>query len=99
MTTTYTIPLAGYPETFSIALNNVTYQLTFLWRGSWFMDIADNTGAAIVSAIPMVIGVDLLAPYKYLGFAGSMYMVNKAGGDSPPTFTNLGTDVILTYVA
>jgi len=96
--TSFIIPLAGYAESFSIALNNVTYQLTIQWRGSWFMDIADSTNTPIVSGIAMVTGVDLLQPYGYLGFVGSMYMVNTAGGDAPPTFDNIGTDCILQYV-
>jgi len=95
---TFTIPLSGYAETFSIALNNVTYQLTIQWRGSWFMDIADSSNTPIVSGISIVSVVDLLGSYGYLDIGGSMYMVNTAGGDAPPTFTNIGTDCILQYV-
>lgn len=90
--TAYTIPLTGYPETFSITLNNVNYQMTFLYRDAWFMDIQ-----GVVTGIPLVFGVDMLAPYRYLGFAGSLTLTSTTNDDSPPTYSNLGSTVILTY--
>jgi hypothetical protein len=96
--TTFTIPLAGYAETFGVALNNINYTFTITYRGSWFLDIGDLNNVPIILGLPLVTGIDLLAPYDYLGFVGQIYMINVAGGDSPPTFTNLGTDCIMQYV-
>lgn len=102
--TSYPIPLAGYPEAFSIALNGATYKLTVQYRdndlGGWFLDIADSKGAPIISGIAMVTGANLLEQYGYLGIAGggALYLVNSAGGDAAPAFGNLGTDVQLVMV-
>ncbi|MBV8159141.1 MAG: hypothetical protein JO278_15885 [Dyella sp.] len=66
-----------------------------LWRdaayGGWFLDIADAAGNALVSGIPLVTGVDLLAQYSYLAFGFELWVQTDAA-DAPPTFTNLGTD-------
>ena len=96
--TTFIVPLSGYAEQFGITINNVNYTFTLTWRGSWYLDIGDSTNAPIVNGLPLVTGIDLLSPYGYLGFVGQIYMVNIAGGDNPPTFTNLGTDCIMQYV-
>ena len=96
--TTFIIPLTGVTETFNIVLNNIPYTFTVIYRGSWFLDIGDVNNVPIVQSIPLNVGEDLLAPYDYLGFVGQIFMVNVAGGDSPPTFTNLGTDCIMQYV-
>lgn len=100
----FEIPLAGYPESFSIALNGTNYQLTLQYRdnplGGWMLDIADSTGNAIISGIPLVTGANLLEQYGYLGIAGgsALYVINSAGGDAVPTFGNLGTDTQLVLV-
>jgi hypothetical protein len=96
--TTFTIPLAGYPETFSIALNNIYYTMTVQWRDVWTLDISDNSGNLIIGGIPFVMGVDLLAQYGYLGIGGALYIVSNTGLDIPPSFENLATDYTLTYV-
>lgn len=101
MSSNYEIPLSGDAEAFSIALNGTTYDLTFQWRnadqGGWIMDIADSSGGAIVSGIPLVTGANLLEQYGYLGIAGgaALYIANSAGGDSAPAFSNLGSDTHL----
>lgn len=100
----YEIPLEGHPETFSIALNGTTYILTVQYRnalyGGWFLDIADASATSILSGIPLVTGADLLGPHKNLGIAGgaALYITNTAGGDSDPTFDNLGADTHLVMV-
>lgn len=102
--TSFPIPLTGYPEAFSIALNGTNYKLTVQYRdndlGGWFLDIADSNGAPIVSGIAMITGANLLEQYGYLGIAGGagLYLVNSAGGDAAPTFSNLGTDAQLVMV-
>lgn len=47
----------------------------------------------------MVTGADLLAQYGYLGFGGSLYVQTVQNPDATPTFTNLGTDCNLYWVA
>jgi hypothetical protein len=102
---TFTIPLTGSNEIFSITLNGVSYILTVIWRddpcgmGGWFLDIADSVGDPLVQGIPFVTGADLLAQYGYLGFGGSLYVQTLLDNpQAPPTFTNLGTDCQLYWV-
>lgn len=104
MSTVFGIPLqVGTPQTFSIALSGVTYQLTFLYRnndlGGWTVDIADDRGNPIAQGIPLVTGADLLAQYKHLGFGGSLYVQTTSNPDAVPTFDNLGDDGQVYWVA
>lgn len=99
MSSVFTIPLqVGTPQTFSISLGGITYQLTFLYRndtsglGGWTVDIADSSGNPIAQSIPLVTGADLLAQYKHLGFTGSLVVQTTSDPDAVPTFDNLGDD-------
>jgi len=62
------------------------------------MDIADDVGNPIISAIPLVTTINLLEQYGYLNIGGKMIVTDLDGSGQPPTYTNLGTDCILTYV-
>ena len=95
----FEIPLTPVPQTFNVSLVGVLYQFTLQWRdpAGWFLDIADSNGNAIVSGIPLVTGVDLLAPYGYLNFQFQLWVKTDAA-DAPPTYTNLGSTSHL-YVA
>lgn len=103
MATAYNIPLTPQPQTFQISLGGVQYRITLQWRdadlGGWFLDIADTSGNAIVSGIPLVTGCDLLAQYAYLGFPGQLWVISNGGDPSPvPTFTDLGVSNSLLFV-
>jgi hypothetical protein len=99
----YKIPLTPAPQTFNIALADREYRLTVRWNASfgsesWILDIttADN-GTPVLSGIPIVTGVDLLGPYEYLGFGGSL-VCYSGSSDIAPTFDNLGIDNELLFV-
>ncbi len=103
MSTAYKIPLSGENETFSVSLGGTEYQLTLTWndadQGGWVLDIADpDSGDAIVSGIPLVTGCDLLAPYRYLGFTGSLIVYAEDSEDAPDEDT-LGDSSNLYYVS
>ncbi len=102
MATPYEIPLQAYPQTLSIMLGGVTYQLTLQYRnsaiGGWVLDIADSASTPILQGIPLVTGVDLLAQYRYLGFGGALYVQTNSDPDAVPTFENLGADGKLYWV-
>lgn len=73
----YEIPLSPEPQSLSIVLAGKEYRLTVRWfeapEGGWLLDIDDaETGQAIVHGIPLVVGLDLLAPYEYLNFGGAL---------------------------
>ena len=94
MTTYYEIPLSSTPQTFQIPLAGVTYQLTVRWNwvnASWILDIADSSGSAIVSGIPLVTGADLLEQYGYLNLGGSLYVQTDNDPNAVPTYADLGT--------
>jgi len=94
------IPLLASSERFLVSLAGVQYRFSVLWResdagGSWYLDIADASGAPIVSGIALVMGVDLLGQYEYLKLGGSLVL--NSLGDVLPTYTNLGTGVRMYF--
>jgi hypothetical protein len=100
---TYEIPLTSQSQTFSIALAGVQYQMALTWRDApagreWFLDIADASGNAILSGIPLVTGADLLAQYSYMNFGGQLWVVTDGDPTSIPTFSNLGSSAHLYFV-
>jgi hypothetical protein len=96
------IPLVSPPQTFSVTLNQVAYELTVRWRnpgafsgetllpGAGYLDIADANGNPIVQGIPLVTGADLLAQYEYLGIGGALFVQTDYDLNAVPTFENLG---------
>ena len=102
MATTYEIPLSATPQTFSILLAGVSYQLTVRYAdapmGGWLLDIADQNGDNILCAAPLVTGHDLLQQYAYLGIGGQWIVQTDADPDAVPTLTNLGVESHLYFV-
>lgn len=99
--TPFLIPLSPTPQTLSVALAGVTYQLTVRWNEqnqAWTLDIADNSGNPILSGIPLVTGEDLLAPFGYLNFGGQLIVQTSNDVDAVPTFQNLGSTGNLYFV-
>lgn len=98
----YTIPLSATPQTFKITLGGIDYRLTLTYvncdQGGWLLDIADANANPMVSGIPLVTGVNLLAQYPHLGFGGRLWVQTTQNPDAVPTFDNLGTDALLYWV-
>jgi hypothetical protein len=103
MANIYEIPLTAQPQSFFITLGGIEYRLTLQWRetvgGGWFLDIADSTLNPIISGIPLVTGADLLGQYAYLGIPGKLGVATDGDPDAVPTFTNLGSQSHLYFVA
>lgn len=96
----YEIPTNSQAESFSISLAGVVYQLSLHWcapTNSWILDIADASGQALVSGIPVIPGADLLAQYEYLGIGGQLIAVVD-GNAAAPSFTGLGTTGHIYFV-
>lgn len=92
--TPYIIPLIPQNQTFTIALNNVTYTLTVKWNSfsnCWILYIADDQGNAIVNGIPMVTGCDLLEQYAYLGIGGAFVVQSSNDVNEVPDYSALGS--------
>lgn len=102
MSTALEIPLSGQAQTFSITLAGTEYQLTFLWRdaagGGWVLDLADAAGNQLLSGIPLITGVDLLAQYSYLNIPGQLWVMSDGDPAAVPTYSNLGSTSHLYFV-
>ncbi|WP_298032507.1 hypothetical protein [uncultured Desulfovibrio sp.] len=99
----YEIPLTPEPQSFGIHLAGRELRLVLRWAesptaavpGGWLLDILDapDDTVPLVCGIPLVAGCDLLAPYSYLEFGGSL----RVSGDVPPTLENLGETCLLLF--
>ncbi len=102
MATTYEIPLSSAPQTFSIILAGISYQLTVRYAdapmGGWLLDIVDQDGNDILCGAPLVTGHDLLEQYAYLGIGGQLIVQTDADPDAVPTFDSLGVESHLFFL-
>lgn len=99
----YNIPLeVGTPQTFSATIGLIEYRFTLRYLnvqdGGWVIDIADSSGNALISGMPMVTGCNLLEQYGHLGFGGALYVQTTSDPDAAPSFSNLGSDGLLYWV-
>jgi len=96
------IPLKATPQQLTVTLNAVDYRLKVVWNEqnqSWVMDIADSSGNAIASGLPLVTADDLLEQLAYLGIGGKMIVQTDFDTMAVPTFANLGTTGHLYFVS
>lgn len=101
MSTTYVVPLAPTPQTLSITLAGVTYNLRLSWNWTgqnWVLDLLDVNENPLVNGIPLVTGADLLAQYGYLNLGGQLVVQTTNDAAAVPTFTNLGSQSNLYFV-
>ncbi|SCD25497.1 phage baseplate plug family protein [Brucella inopinata] len=102
----YKIPLlSGTMQSLQVMFGSTEYRLTLRYRdvddglGLWSLDIADTvTNTDIICGVPLVTGADLLAQYRYLGIAGSLFAYTDGEPDAVPTFDSLGADSNLYFV-
>jgi hypothetical protein len=57
------IRLSPDNQQFRIQLGNTTYTLRIIWRDAagWILDVMDSSGAALLSGVPLVTGVNFLS--------------------------------------
>jgi len=99
--TPYEIPLSPQPQVFQIELAGVSYRMTVSWNPlteSWILDIRSISNVDIILGIPIVTGVDLLAPYPHLGFGGALVAQTDNNPKAVPTYDNLGEAGHLYFV-
>ena len=97
----YEVPVSPKPESFSLELANVGFKFTTAWcppLSCWVISITLPDDTPVVMGIPVVTGVDLLAPYAYLGFGGGLIAQPLGDVDTPPTFENFGVSGLLFFV-
>lgn len=94
------IPLNPYPENFNITLDDKEYTLTTSWCGAantWMLTISQTSGP-VLSGIPLIPGVNLLAQYPDLGFKGQLVAQVDHNQSAVPSFSGLGTNGHLYYI-
>ncbi len=63
------IPLSPDNQTFNIDIAGTRWRMSIIWREVWWvMNLADSSRNILISGIPLVTGVDLLAQHAWLGF-------------------------------
>lgn len=88
----YEIPLTADNQQFSIDIGSRTYRMTLLWRDLyWIMDLSNDRGEALVSGVPLVAGVDLLAQYAHLEPGFQLAVVCDDSKQDYPTKIDLGS--------
>ena len=99
--TTLEIPLIAEQQTLNVNLQGVQYQLRVTWcapMDCWLLDILTAEAVAIVQGIAIVSGADLLEQLEYLGIGGALVANTDGDANTPPSFTNLGTDGHLYFI-
>lgn len=87
------IPLSPDNQQFSITLNDITLQMSVMWRELfWCLDIRDAGGAPLIMGLPLITGADLLAQYRHLRLGFSLYVSLDDPVNENPTKTDLGTN-------
>ncbi len=101
--TPYEIPLTSEPQRFNVFLGGVEYTIRLYWneaeQGGWIIDIKNTaTGEDLINGIPLVRGINLLKPYKYIGINGGLAVFSDVT-NLPAGFDTLGTDVKLYFLS
>lgn len=96
----YQIPLSEGAQLFTISLGDYQYTLTLIYRdadgGGWYLDMERADGSGLICGIPLVLGIDLLAQHKHLGFGG-LYASLDGGAERYPTFDDMGKLLTLIW--
>lgn len=103
MATIVKIPVRpSQAQRFRVTLDGAVYNMRLTYDGAqdgcWILDIGDADGNLLVAGIPLLTGVNLLAQYAYLGFAGSLVCTTDRGAGEVPTFDGLGVTSHLYYL-
>jgi hypothetical protein len=101
MSRAYKFPLSPKAQSFFVRLGSRRYLTSWRYNaaaGCWLLSIADENKVPILSSIPVVTGLDLLAPYRYAGIEGSLVVQTDHNADAVPTYANLGQDGNVYYV-
>lgn len=84
------------------SLDGIRYRFKFAYNASadsWFMDIRDATDTVMVAGIRLVLGVDLLEPYKYMSGMpqGQLFCYDTSLAETEPGLTDFDSRVVLLY--
>jgi len=99
--TWFEIPLNTGPQKTQVTLLGLDYTLVLTWcdaMNAWRLDLLDGDSSPLVTGIPFLPAVDLLAQYVYLTIGGILYVVSDLGIGVVPDFNALGTTCHLYFV-
>jgi hypothetical protein len=89
------IPTSPSPQTLTVTLGGIVYNLRLMYYElggqGWTVDINDATNNPIVLGIPLIVGVNLLEQYGYLGFPGELWCNVDGDPDAVIGFNDLGS--------
>jgi hypothetical protein len=98
----FLIPMDARSQQFEIDLAGRSLILESLWNGqadAWMLSMYDGiTKDALFMNMPMVAGIDLLAPFRYLGIDGQLFVYTDGDETALPTARNLGAESNLYFV-
>lgn len=98
----FEIPLQPIAQTFPVSLNGIPFTFHLAWRNAggsgWVLDIADGSGVALVSGLPLTTGLDLLQQHRHLSIPGQLWLQTDGDPDAVPTYGNLGQDARMFLV-
>lgn len=95
------IPLNPYPENFSVVLDDSDYSFSTVWNvptSTWLVSITTLDGVPVITSLPLIPGVDLLAQYPTLGFKGQLIAQVDHDQSAVPSYSGLGTSGHLYYI-
>nr|WP_242452421.1 hypothetical protein [Morganella morganii] len=77
MMNTIEIPVSIKNQQLDIRLGGKYYRIRLVYRQfcGWVADMMDQAGTEIFTGVPLVSGMDILEPYRYMGFNGSLIFV------------------------
>lgn len=96
----FTIPVQNTPQRFEIELSGVTYVMENRYNsvaGYWELELSDAAGVPIVSAVPLLAGVNLLEGYPG-GPPGLLAVITDGDETADPTLNGLGVESKLYYL-
>lgn len=98
----YLLPMENTPQRFEIELDGRLFILQCVWNGeapAWMLDLYDaETSEPLFHSVPLVVGEDILKPYRYLGIKGQLFVYTDGAEMEPPTLDNLGRESNLYFV-
>lgn len=86
---------------YAITLEQAVYRLGFRFNqreGIWLMDVLTQASVPLVTGAPILVSLDILAPYQVEGLPpGNFFAEDTSGLNIDPGASDLGNRVLLHY--